>query len=185
MRTALILFALLAMPAFAGQTVWKWVDDKGVTHYSDRPVPGATKVEVSVANRSDAPPPGPVPSAAQRPAQGQYSSLQILKPAPDETFTNVGGTVEVTIQVEPPLQPVHQLNLYLDGQRVTGFADNALSYALKNVTRGTHTLAATILDGRGRRLIEAPPVAFHVRQESVATPPVGPSLRTPPKPPRN
>ena len=47
MRTTLLLLALLAGPALAAQTVWKWVDSNGVTHYADRPVPGATRMELS------------------------------------------------------------------------------------------------------------------------------------------
>ena len=48
-RTALLMLLLLAAGA-AGAQVYKWVDDKGVTHYSDQPpppsTPARTKVEV-------------------------------------------------------------------------------------------------------------------------------------------
>ena len=48
MRT-LAIAALLALPlAAAAQTLYKWVDEKGVTHYSETPPPkgAASKVEI-------------------------------------------------------------------------------------------------------------------------------------------
>ena len=72
--------------------------------------------------------------------------------------------------------------LLLDGRAVTGFPRNASHYDLKSVPRGTHTVTAEILDARGTRLQETAPIVFHVRQESIALPPVGPALRPPPKP---
>jgi len=42
-------------------------------------------------------------------------------------------------------------------------------------------LTAIIQDSRGTR-VQTAEVTFHVRQESVAQPPVGPTLRPPPRP---
>ena len=54
MRTALLLLLALAAPVLSSTAmatdVWKWVDEKGVTHYSDQPVAGATKIEVRTGN---------------------------------------------------------------------------------------------------------------------------------------
>ena len=47
--------------------------------------------------------------------------------------------------------------------------------------RGTHTVKAVISAG-DRTIQETPVVTFHVRQESAAQPPVGPTLRG--KPPK-
>jgi len=186
MRTSILLIGLLALPAFANQTVWKWVDDKGVVHLSDREVPGATKVEISSSNRT----PGsnaPVYSSVMSPTSPvntgpSYRLVQISKPVNDQTFVNTGGQVSVSLQLDPTLQPGHQLVLMLDGREVTGFPRNAYQYDLKEVPRGTHTATAEIRDGRGTKLQESPPVVFHVRQESTAKPPVGPALKPPPKP---
>ena len=47
MRAALLALALVALAAMA-QPMYKWVDEKGVTHFSESPPPDgkATKVEV-------------------------------------------------------------------------------------------------------------------------------------------
>lgn len=185
MRTVLLLLLVTAAPALA-DTVWKWVDEKGVTHYSDRPVPGATKLEInagstwdSTAQRGDAAPATP----ASRPAApADYLNFEIWKPSNGDTLANTGGEVAVEIRVDPPLQPGHTLSLYLDGKLVEGHPENVSSYVLKDVPRGLHSLTATVTDRRGNRLRQTQPVAFTVRQESIANPPVGPALRPPPKP---
>jgi hypothetical protein len=187
MRTALLVLALLAAPAFAGQTVWKWVDDKGVTHYSDRPVQGAQRVEISVGSRADTVQdlPSPSSSSTRTPAPvTNYREFEIWKPGNDDSVVNSGGVVDVRMRIDPVLQPGHSIYLYLDGRLVEDFPAGALEGSLKDVPRGVHSLIAVIQDRAGKRLQETAPVRFNVRQESVAQPPVGPALRPPPAKPR-
>jgi hypothetical protein len=183
MRATLLLLVALAAPAVANQVVWKWVDKEGVTHYSDRPVAGATRVELNVSSRSEpSPPPSSSDSVQSRPAAGpQYRTFEISQPRSDETLVNTGGRVTVSILLEPSLQPGHTLHLYLDGRRMEGFPENATSYVLNEVPRGTHS-AVGVISNRGARVQESASVTFHVRQESTAQPPTGPSMRPPPKP---
>lgn len=189
MRTALLILLALAASASADQTVWKWVDEKGVTHYSDRPVPGATRIELRSGSRTDSSAATAAP-ATQQPAQQQeqasaYRNVEIWSPSNDEVIINTGGRVTVNVRVEPPLQSSHSLNLYLDGTLVQGLPTSATSHELQDVPRGTHSIVATIEDANGRRLAQSAPVVFTVRQESIAQPPVGPALRPPPPKPRS
>lgn len=189
MRTALLLLAMVATSAFAGQTVWKWVDERGVTHYSDRPMPGATKMELNVAPPTADPPPtatsGSSSSARdqQDSASGPpYRNFEIWRPANGDTVVNTGGVVQVNLRIEPTLQPGHNIALYLDGRLVESEAGNQLEYSLEQVPRGLHSLIAVVNDERGRRVQETAQVQFSVRQNSIANPPVGPALRPPPRP---
>ena len=193
MRTSLVLLASLAGIGFsslglAGQTVWKWVDENGVTHYADRPVPGATRVEISTGQSVGSSPasPGPTVSSGATPQPAAsapaYQTFEIWKPGNDETVPNTGGEVTVNIRLEPALRPGHFLRLYLDGRLVEGFPDDTVSFDLKDVPRGQHSLRAVIDTVGGMRLQETASVTFMVRQESIAQPPVGPALRPPPKP---
>lgn len=181
MRTALMVLALLAAPAFAGQTVWKWVDEKGVTHYSDQPIPGAERVEIAGGNRADSRSSSANTSTTRSnaPATENYTSLEILKPSNQETLVNTGGIVDVRVRYEPDLQVAHTLVVTMDGQKMAGGGQD---FTVRDVPRGQHTLVAIIQDGRGKKIRESAPVQFNVRQESVAQPPVGPTLRTPTKP---
>lgn len=186
MRTLLLLLIAFAAPAFASLTVWKWVDDQGVTHYSDRPVPGATRMEVHVGNTSDSGPrassPGSTASESTAQSGPVYRNFEIWKPAAAEAFINTGGVVTVNVRVDPALQTGHALHLYLDDRLIEGFAPNTTSYELEDVPRGQHTVVAVINNNRGTRVQETARVTFQVRQESIAQPPVGPALRPPPKP---
>lgn len=183
MRTALYVLLALAAPAFAGQTVYKWVDEKGVTHFSDQPVAGAEKVEMSSGtNRSVSPPPAYTPSAPQAEptkAGPAYSRFVIASPQQDEAIINTGGKVTVQVAATPAIDAKHSVALYLDGAPVSGF--DGTSYEFSNMPRGTHTVKAVVSEG-GKTIQETPTVTFHVRQESAAKPPVGPAMRS--KPPK-
>ena len=190
MRTALLLLLALAAPVLpstaAATDVWKWVDEKGTTHYSDQPVAGATKIEVRTGNVVDTSGSFSASAASdtpQQPAVTNYRNFEIWRPEPDQTFSNTGGQINVEIRIDPGVQPLHQLSLYLDGKLVTGYARDALSYSLSDVSRGTHQVTAAVADRNGKTIQETKAVVFHVRQESIANPPTGPGVRpAPPKP---
>lgn len=191
MRTALLLLLALAASGLCSTAsaaeVWKWVDAKGVTHYSDQPIPGAIKIEVRAGNISQSRSAQPLPNEPDSDSDsddeaGAYRNFQIVRPTNDQNIINTGGEVAVEIRIAPPVQATHRLNLYLDGKLVTGFPHNAAIYTLTAVPRGTHNLTAVVADASGNTIQEAPPVMFNVRQESIAQPPVGPSLGQPPKP---
>jgi len=190
MRTALLLLALAAsgLCSTASATeVWKWVDAKGVTHYSDQPIPGAVKIQVRAGNVSESRSAQPLSNPPSSDSDSQngavaYRNFQIVRPTSDQNIINTGGEVTVEIRIAPPLQATHKLNLYLDGQLVSGFPRNTAIYALTAIPRGTHTLTAVVAEASGNTIQEAAPVTFNVRQESIAQPPVGPSLGQPPKP---
>jgi Domain of unknown function (DUF4124) len=59
-RLSVIVFAALALAAVA-ETVYKWVDERGVTHYSASPPKGGKAVEI----KADDPPPPPSPGSSQ------------------------------------------------------------------------------------------------------------------------
>lgn len=190
MRTALLLLLVLAASGLsstaAAADVWKWVDESGVTHYSDRPVPGATRVELSSGNVVSSAPrdtfsPADVTSGAAR-ETGNYQNFEIWRPESEQVFINTGGQVNVEVRIEPGVRQQHTLNLFLDGRRVEGQPRNALSYELTGIPRGVHNVTATVSDQAGQTIARSEAVAFTVRQESIANPPVGPSQRPPPKP---
>jgi hypothetical protein len=186
MRTVLLLLAMLAMPLLASaQSVWKWVDEQGVTHYSDRPMPGATRVELSVGRTGTVAPSPPPPSRSTRRTDRDgptYETLAITTPSQGESIVNTGGLVQVNVQLVPSLRTGHNLQVYFDGQLLEGSFPNATSYSLMEVPRGEHTLQAVVTDSRGARVQSSDSITFYVQQTSIANPPVGPALRNPPRP---
>ncbi|HWS76264.1 MAG TPA: DUF4124 domain-containing protein [Quisquiliibacterium sp.] len=185
----LLLGCLLALSVQAQESkreLWKWKDANGVTQYSDRPVPGATKVELytSAPAPAAAPAARPVTPAAQvKPAAGvQYQSLEIWQPESGESFFGADATVNVRMRSEPSLAAGDRLLLYLDGKLVEGAA-NSYEHTLSNLERGVHSLAAVILDDKGNEKIRSEPRVFHIKLPTTVEPrAVGPALRPQPPP---
>jgi hypothetical protein len=181
------LFALSSQAQESRRELWTWTDANGVTHFSDRPVPGARQIAVSTTTpppRAEAPQPADVAASSPSPeaAATTYRSLEIWQPANGESFFGADAAVNVRVRSDPELSQGHTLLLYLDGKLVEG-ATNSASHTITNLQRGVHSLAAVITDERGNEKIRSEPRVFHVRQPTINPPSaVGPNLR-PPAPP--
>ena len=180
--TSLLSATALAVP------VWTWVDESGQRHYSDRPVEGATQIEVNASQtftpaRADP----PQSRSSQTPDEAAYSVLDIIRPTSDETLVNTGGSVTLELATYPALRPNHTIDVILNGQSLQANS-RTLVITLTDVFRGEHTVQAVIRDAAGTELLRSEPVTFFVRQNSVQSPaPAGgaprPSLVRPPPPP--
>ena len=185
----LLLGCLLALSVQAQESkreLWKWKDANGVTQYSDRPVPGATRVEMYTSAPSSAATPAArpaTPAAQGQPAAGvQYQSLEIWQPESEQTFFGANTTVDVRLRSEPAVASDHELRLFLDGKLVAAGA-NGNSYTLSNLERGAHSLEALIVDQEGTVQVRSQPVVFHVMQPTTIEPrAVGPALKPQPPP---
>jgi hypothetical protein len=168
--------------ARADTTLYKWVDQDGVTHYSDRPAPGAEQVQIPRAQTYKGTP-TVAPQARRANAKTVfkgYSRVEITYPEDGQTIANTGGIVAAVAAVEPSLAAGHQLWFSLDGTRQNEPSPGLT--ATLQVVRGNHTLEVTIADESGRDIVSSAPVSFIYRQNAEASPPRGPLL-TPPKKP--
>jgi len=167
----LVLITLAAGTAGAG-TVWKWVDENGVTHYSDRPVDGAEVIELGSVQTFPAqrPPSTPRSASSDTPTPAtSYSRFEIVRPAQQETLWNVGGTVTVEVAIEPALAPGHRVDVYLDGNRLRlDSTTNVLQ--VPEVYRGVHSIQAAIFDQNGDEILRSLAVTFIVQQTSILNP---------------
>ncbi|SRR5690554_312677 len=171
-RWWLVLITLAAGTAGAA-TVWKWVDENGVTHYSDRPVEGAEAIELGAAQTFQPQRPSPaLRSSSPRtppPSAPAYSRLEIVRPAQQETLWNIGGTLSVELAIAPQLAPGHRVDVYLDGNRM-GLDATSTVLQVPEVYRGVHTLQAAIFDDSGREVLRSLAVTFVVQQTSILNP---------------
>lgn len=171
MRIALFTLMWLACTVAISATVYRWVDENGVTHYSDQPHENAQKVQVAAPQTFQAPRPPRVPaqSAQQaKPASPAYQ-CQVVAPANDDTFPNAQA-VTTSVQVAPALQNGDQVFLLMDGARVPAFPTQGGSFTISPIDRGQHTLQAVVQDASGRLLCQSPNVSFTVLQPSVLNP---------------
>ena len=167
----LILLSLLSTVA-SGQGAYTWVDENGQTHYSDRPVPGSTLIELETAQGFTAPRPA-IREAAEPEAEidpaAAYTAFDILQPQQQETLWNVAGNVGVSLNIAPVLQPGHHVGVFLDGE-LTDLDTTEVQFQLTEVFRGQHTMQAVILDNNGDVVLRSLAVTFMVQQTTVLNP---------------
>jgi hypothetical protein len=171
LRPVFIVFCLFVASAAAAQEAYRWVDEDGVVHYSDRPREGAEAIVLPTPNVATT---RRVPGAtapqdeedepAEEPETG-YTSIEIVSPGPEETLWNIEGVLNVSVALQPALQPGHQVRAYFDGQMqpVSG-----PSFQLQEVWRGVHNIQVEVVDATGRVMIRSQPSRFYVQQNTVA-----------------
>jgi hypothetical protein len=172
-RTIIILIATLAAGAALAQA-YKWTDEEGIVHYSDRPQEGAERVQLSSdgSRPRPAPPPaaraaaGADADAAEQPGPFRYEALTIGAPLAEETLWNIEGVLNVTLNVQPALQTGHRIRVYFDG---TPRMVNRMSFQIDEVYRGVHNIQAEIIDASGTMMIRSMPNRFYVQQNTIGT----------------
>jgi hypothetical protein len=173
MRTFLFTLMSVACTVAVAATVYKWVDENGVVHYSDQPHENAEKVQLKAPQTYSAPktPSGPVPlprEAASRPGP-VYRSCAISEPTNDQMFMNT-SSVTAGVSVEPAVRPGDTVVVTLDGQRVPGVPATGGQFAISPVDRGTHSIQMSVQDSTGATVCSSPAVTFHVHQPSLQSP---------------
>jgi hypothetical protein len=153
------------------------VDSAGQVHYSDRPVPGATQVELSGAQAFGTPAPVPTSRAGATSRADQqvptnttpYRTFNIVSPSQQETLWNIGANLNVQVVLEPGLQPGHRLDVFIDGQR-KNLDTTSTQLAVPDVFRGIHSVQAVVVDVRGAEVLRSLATTFMVQQASVQNP---------------
>jgi hypothetical protein len=95
----------------------------------------------------------------------------VIAPDSEETF-NAVTSVTVGLLIEPALQAGHQIEVLFDGSPVQDWPPDSLSHTLTELERGSHTVAARVLDTSGGTACSGPTLNFHVRLPTVAPPKV-------------
>ena len=177
-RLALLIGLLVVAAAAVAATTYRWVDDQGVTHYSDQPHPGADKVALPQPQTYSSP-----PAAVRGPAAGttantrqpadatssfHYDTCSIAQPADDEVLFDAAVTVRG--QLSPAARQGDKVVLLFDGASMEAPSPGQLEFRIEPVERGTHTVSLQVRDGAGRALCHSQPVSFHIRQASQLSP---------------
>ncbi len=175
MRKWLILLSALSTTTALAVPAWTWVDSDGQVHFSDRPVPGATRVELGPAQGFSAPARSTraasavIESSEPTAAEAGYRAVRILSPTEQQTFWNTGGSVNVPVTIEPALRPGHRIDIVLDGRR-RNLDSAGTQLVLSEVFRGVHTIEAIVLDTSGAEVARSGTITFMVQQTSVVNP---------------
>lgn len=180
LKRLLFGFSALLVAGLVFAQAYRWVDENGVVHFSDRPMPGAERIELPRSDTTSRPRSPSRPAAATRgrsaaatePPEAnepfRYESLSIASPVAEETLWNIAGVLNVNLSLQPALQPGHQIRVYFDGEPRTTVSST--SFQLDEVWRGTHNLQVEVLDQTGNTMIRSVPNRFYVQQTRVGGP---------------
>jgi len=155
---------------------YKWVDEDGVVHYSDRPHEGAEQIQLPSSGRSTRStytPPTRARSSSNTTQQAEpeeekpfsYDTITISSPAAEETLWNIEGILNVSVALQPGLAQGHRVRVFFDGtpQMVDG-----LNFQIPEVYRGAHNVQVEIVDQTGKLMIRSLPNRFYVQQTTIA-----------------
>ncbi len=97
---------------------------------------------------------------------GNYESVQVVSPQPEETIHNNNGDVEVTVSASPSLNHAtgDRYTLLLDGAVVASGTRG--HFSLTNIDRGAHTLVVQVVSADGAVLVASEPLTFHMWRAS-------------------
>jgi hypothetical protein len=176
MRTLLFTLMSLVCSAVLAATVYKWVDEDGVVHYSDQPHPNAEKVHVQAVQTYKSGPIGAGGGGGAQPAPANtaassaaYSGCTIAQPGDNQNYPNI-DSLSIVVRTDPSLHPGDQIFLMLDGSPLNNAQPVGTQFTLNPVERGTHTLQAVVRDGSGALMCQTPAVTFSVTQPSTQNP---------------
>ncbi|MCU7921295.1 MAG: DUF4124 domain-containing protein, partial [Candidatus Thiodiazotropha sp. (ex Dulcina madagascariensis)] len=154
----LLLLLLTALPLLA-RDVYKWISEDGEVIYTERYHPDAERIKVTDKKKSSAVSLTDESESAAA-AAGEYASFEIVQPANDETVRNADGSVPVGLSLSPALASGHIIHLYVDGAKLDSDITRT-QLILQQLSRGTHTLQAKIVDSQGEPLKDSNSVTFH------------------------
>ena len=166
-----LLLCLLFITPVASAQVYTYIDAEGNRVFTDKPRnSNAERVMLAPSNNVELSQPAPTVRMAPAPAVSKptvhYQVLRILVPEPDASIHNGSGEMIVTLSSEPGLLPGHNYRLLLNGQQ-QGESSRSPVFSLQHIDRGTHQLAAEILDSAGLIVERTPAQPFHMHRMSL------------------
>ena len=185
----LVLLLALTTVLHAQAEVYRWKDAEGNVSFSDTPHAGAEIIKLgptTIIPRQSEPKDQAEPETpASVTEESAYESIAVIAPGQEETLRDQ-QEVAVEVLVVPELQVGfgHQVQLYVDGEPF-GEPSTFTSFTVPSTRRGSHQLAAAVLDQGRAELIRSSTTVFYLQKISVANKKTGkpraPNLPAPPK----
>ena len=178
MKSPLSKFVLLLTLLFSANVqseMYKWVDEEGHTNYSDKqPFKSASEHVAPDINTTPAiaiPKPQAIPQNTTSTKETQYTLFKITSPEHNATIRNNQGNFSIRFALQPPLntEQGHYISLLLDNKLVQDKL-TSLSAQFSNIDRGTHQIAASIKNKRGKILFSTENTSIHMHRKSVLNP---------------
>jgi hypothetical protein len=190
LKQAISIFLLCIIPCFASAEAYRWVDEQGVTHFSDQAKPGAEKIALPETQTYTAPKTESVPNYPPVKEKITQYAVSVLYPEEGENYPpGHSQQISVAVEVTPGLEENHLLQFYLDGELI--YTGRATTYTIPRLDRGQHAIMAQVVEPRAnnsrsmRVLAKSELITFYTQQASILNPsgPGVPKLPVVPKSP--
>lgn len=176
-----ISLTMLSMQAIQAEGFFKWKDARGNTQYGDKPPENAKAKrfkmpEITVIEsygKQWEPLAGAVTAKASTPIiTNKTASVSQAKAAAYTKFVFVAprdnqiirggfhGEVSAMLSIKPPLKKGHQIAFSLDGKEVSRSSSRTRNFS--NLTGGSHTVSANVVDKSGNTVMSGNSIAFSV-----------------------
>ncbi len=165
----IVLSVLLGSIAssYAADTIYRWIDENGITHFSDHPKQGATPLKVEVTPPATT---GPLVTPRQ-PIKKQQKAIKyqvnITNPSHEETVRDNQGQLNITATTQPSPQNNMGFKLILDGipqGQITKFAN----FQLTNIDRGAHTIKVQLVDESGKEIASSKSITVFLHRANAS-----------------
>ena len=171
------LVVLMLFTPVGAETIYKWVDSDGQSHFSDVPRDGAAEIFVAAPQVYTPPSPSLIGESrsfitnagdnqSDDATETAYTQFAISSPTAEETIWNTGGTISVSLQLFPSLTAGHTVLLLLDGKQQQQLGPGVTNTQLAGIQRGEHQIDAQIVAPDRKLVKAATPVTFFYQQTS-------------------
>ena len=147
------------------KNIYKKTDDKGVVEFTDVPDNNTKPIRVPPMNTYKQ---KKLPSIKSKPLPAEvkegYTELSITSPLHDKIMRENSGKIVVKLEITPSLKTEHKIIVSIDGDSKTAIKGTSSSVTFDNISRGTHTVQASIIDSQDKVIIKAEATTFHLRR---------------------
>ncbi len=165
------LAAIVSNGSYASQKVYQWRDKSGELHFSDVPHEGAKTIEIQEPQTYQAPTYSNTSETSDESKNPQKQkaigkTISVVSPRNQSTIRNGTGELMVNLEVSPKLTKGETVQLLFDSKSNIP-PQKVLTFKLKNVYRGSHTLSANVLDKSGKVIASSDTITIYMQRPIV------------------
>jgi len=145
------------------KNIYKNTNEQGVTEFSDLPGKNSKEINVPAMNTYKE------TLSTKKNFKGpdkedefKYSLLTITSPKNDAQVRSNEGKISISINSTPELKAGHTVKITIDGKPELTLTGSSNSITFSNISRGTHTAEASIVNQDGKVLIKSSSIKFHL-----------------------
>lgn len=168
MRTfiAILLMCAAGLAQAADKPLYRFVDDKGVVHYTDKPPSKNAKPMQRDKLGKLTTAPVAASSSVSLPAIPRFA-VHFDTPTPGQVYHGDAAEIPVALSVMPGLIRGFGLMLKVDGENVGKKPLREIHSSLRDLGAGPHTIEAVLMNARGQELARSSPLKIQVQPAAV------------------